>query len=107
LIDAEDYANIRDSVIGILFLGTPHRGSSTTQFPLVLANIMNVVALPGTTRFTGQMRVDLIKNSDVLKELSTNFRYQVSNIEIISFIEQKTTPPLKQRVSISLGIAHV
>jgi len=105
LIDAEDYANIRDSVIGILFLGTPHRGSSTTQFPQVLANITNA-ALAGAARFTGQMKVDLLKSlekdSGVLKTLSTNFRNQASNIKIISFIEQKTTPPFKQRVSISL-----
>jgi hypothetical protein len=109
LIDAEDYANIRESVIGILFLGTPHRGSSTTQFPQVLANITNVV-LAGAARFTGQMRTDLLKSlerdSDVLKTLSTNFRNPASNIKIISFIEQKTTPPFKQRVSISSGIAH-
>jgi ankyrin repeat domain-containing protein 50 len=114
LIDAEDYANIRDSVIGILFLGTPHRGSSTTQFPQVLANITNAAlagaALAGAARFTGQMRVDLLKSLEkdagVLKTLSTNFRNQASNIKIISFIEQKTTPPFKQRVSISSGIAH-
>jgi ankyrin repeat domain-containing protein 50 len=109
LIDAEDYANIRDSVIGILFLGTPHRGSSTTQLPQVLANITNA-ALAGATRHTGQIRADLLKSlekdSGVLKTLSTNFRNQASNIKIVSFIEQKTTPPFKQRVSISLGIAH-
>ena len=104
LIDAEDYANIRDSVIGILFLGTPHRGSSTTQLPQVLANIANAT-LTGTARFTGQIRTDLLKSlekdSGVLRTLSTDFRNQASNIKIVSFIEQNTTPPYKQRVSIS------
>jgi hypothetical protein len=109
LIDAEDYANIRDSVIGILFLSTPHRGSSTTQLPQVLANIANAT-LTGTARFTGNIRTDLIKSlgkdSSVLKTLSTNFRNQASNIKIVSFIEQNTTPPFKQRVSISSAAAH-
>lgn len=108
LIDAEDYTNIRDSVIGILFLGTPHRGSSTTQLPQVLANIANA-ALTGTARFTGHIRTDLLKSlerdSEVLKSISTNFRNQASNIKIVSFIEQNTTPPFKQRVSISSIIA--
>ena len=108
LIDAEDYANIRDSVIGILFLGTPHRGSSTIQLPQVLANVANT-ALTGTARFRGQIRTDLLKSlekdSTVPKTLSTNFRNQASNIKIISFIEQNTTPPFKQRVSISSAIA--
>jgi hypothetical protein len=107
LIDAEDYANIRDSVIGILFLGTPHQGSSTTQLPQVLANIANA-ALTGTARFVGQIRTDLLKSlekdSGVLKTLSTNFRNQASNIKIVSFIEQNTTPPFKQRVCIPLAI---
>ena len=104
VIDAEDYANIRDSVVGILFLGTPHRGSSTTQLPQVLANIVNAT-LTGTARLTGQIRTDLLKSlgkdSGVLKTLSTDFRNQTSNIKIVSFIEQNTTPPFKQRVSIS------
>jgi hypothetical protein len=76
----------------------------------VLANITNA-ALAGAARFTGQTRADLLKSlekdSGVLKTLSTNFRNQVSNIKIISFIEQKITPPFKQRVSISSDIAHV
>lgn len=48
------------------------------------------------------MRSDLIKalekDSQVLKDISTNFRNQTSNIHIASFIEQDITPPLKSRV---------
>ncbi|KAI9767152.1 MAG: hypothetical protein M1839_004625 [Geoglossum umbratile] len=101
LVAAEDYANIRDSVVGILFLGTPHRGSSTTQFPEVLTRITDV-ALADSPRFTDKMRKDLFesleKGSDILKTISTEFKNQVSNIRIVSFIEQNTIPPSKQRV---------
>lgn len=41
----------------------------------------------------------LEKDSKVLKSISTNFRNQASKFKIVSFIEQKTTPPLKERVS--------
>lgn len=102
MIDAEDYANIQDSVIGILFLATPHKGSSTIQYPWVLANVVNTALAP-SSRFTGRMRDDLLKSlkrdSDVLENISTSFRNQAINIKIISFIEQNITLPFKERVS--------
>jgi hypothetical protein len=89
------------SVAGILFLATPHRGSSETQFPTVLTSIANV-ALSGTSRFVGNMRSDLIKalekDSKILKEISTSFRHQARSMKIASFIEQSLTPPAKSRV---------
>jgi hypothetical protein len=91
------------SVIAILFLGTPHRGSEETGFPLVLTSIANV-ALAGPSRFVGLMRSDLIKSlkkdSKILKDISTNFRNQTRDIKIASFIEQSRTPPSKNRVFI-------
>ena len=80
---------------GIFFLGTPHRGSSQTQLPLVLTSIANL-ALGGT------MRTDLIKSlqkdSLVLKDIATNFRNQTRHIRIASFVEQEKTPPALARV---------
>lgn len=86
---------------GIFFLGTPHRGSSQTQLPMVLTNIANL-ALSGASRFVGGMRTDLVKSlqkdSPILKDISTNFRNQTRNIRIASFIEQEITPPANARV---------
>lgn len=88
----------------ILFFGTPHRGSSETQLPMVLTSIANL-ALSGTSRFVGAMRSDLIKalekDSKNLKELSTSFRNQTRCMKIASFIEQSRTPPAKSRVRYS------
>jgi ankyrin repeat domain-containing protein 50 len=101
-LDAEDYGNIIDSVSAILFLATPHRGSGETQLPMVLASIANI-ALAGTSRFIGSIRTDLIeslkRDSGDLKKISTDFRNQMENIRIASFIETRTTPPVKTRVS--------
>ncbi|PMD49359.1 uncharacterized protein K444DRAFT_549306 [Hyaloscypha bicolor E] len=103
-IEDELFDPIRKSVAGILFLGTPHRGSSETQFPMILTSIANL-ALRGTSRFTGAMRSDLIeglkKDSKSLKEISTSFRNQTRNMKIASFIEQSCTPPAKSRVCYS------
>jgi hypothetical protein len=96
-----DYGNITDSVSAILFLATPHRGSGETQLPMVLARIANV-ALAGTSRFIGRMRTDLIesleRDSGDLKGISTDFRNQMGDMKIASFIETSITPPAKTRV---------
>lgn len=95
------FKDLRESVAGICFLSTPHRGSSQTHLPIILTNIANF-AISGTSRFTGVMRTDLIeslqKDSPILKDISTNFRNQTTNIRIASFIEQEMTPPANARV---------
>ena len=67
----------------------------------MLTSIANV-ALSGTSRFVGVMRSDLIKSlekdSNILKELSTDFKNQAGTMKIASFIEQSLTPPAKSRV---------
>ncbi|KAE8454609.1 hypothetical protein EG329_000232 [Mollisiaceae sp. DMI_Dod_QoI] len=94
------YPNIQNRVIGILFLATPHRGSSTTRLPHVLANVANV--LNPTAGITGQIRTDLLrtleKDSGELEIISTDFRNLASSFKIVSFIEQNATPPSKERV---------
>ncbi|KFY21533.1 hypothetical protein V493_07326 [Pseudogymnoascus sp. VKM F-4281 (FW-2241)] len=95
------FDNIRESVAAIAFLSTPHRGSSSTDLPLILAGVANF-ALLGATRFLGTTRSDLIealkKDSLGLKDISSNFRNQTINMNIASFTEQVITPPAKERV---------
>lgn len=101
MIDGSRYDDVRNSIIGILFLGTPHRGSNATSLPQIVAGIANVT-LTGTSRFTGKTRSDLIavleKESGVLTTLSTEFRNQAGKLKIASFVEQNTTPPTNSRV---------
>lgn len=89
-----------------MFLGTPRRGSSETQLPIILTSIVNI-ALTGTKRFVGTMRTDLLRtlqsDSQILKEISTTFRNQTRNIKIGSFIEQNVTPPAKTRARWTFG----
>jgi hypothetical protein len=69
---------------------------------MVLASIANV-ALAGTSGLIGSIRTDLIeslkKDSEDLKGISTDFRNQMGNMKIASFIETSTTIPAKTRVA--------
>ena len=62
------------------------------------------MALTGTSRFIGSIRIDLVasleRDSEDLKGISTDFRNQIGNIKIASFIETIVTRPSKTRVSI-------
>ena len=96
------YQDIRSSCVGVIFLGTPHRGSLQTGWPLLIANIANV-ATAGTSRFVGNARTDLLKilqrEAPVLEQLARDFADQPRNIKIASFVEQDITPPAKEKVS--------
>lgn len=86
-----------------MFLATPHRGSSETQYLGMLAGIANLaVNKSGVARLLGRSRSDLIKtlekDSQILLDISTQFRNQMRNIKIASAIEQKLTPPAKSLV---------
>ncbi|KAH0559359.1 hypothetical protein GP486_004127 [Trichoglossum hirsutum] len=103
-LDAVDYGNILECTKGILFLSTPHRGSSTTRWPVLLSNVLNVALttpkLPAS--YAGSFRNDLLnsllKDSDELQAISENFRNQIHSVKIVSFVEQNTTPPFSKRV---------
>lgn len=82
-------------------MSTPHRGSDATRWPELLANIANT----GTwliSGLSGSMRKDLLeglqRNSSMLEKISTAARNQLEGIQIYSFYEQKSTPPLSRKV---------
>ena len=97
------YPSLSTSVSGILFLGTPHRGSSTASYANVLSQIANTVIIGGQlSRLTGSMRTDLVRqletNEKDLLNISEDFRVQTSSIRIASFIEQTTMKGRNHRV---------
>jgi hypothetical protein len=75
------YADILQStciffIFIFIFLGTPHRGSSATTFPQVLANIVNATLTSVGSTFS-HFRSDLLKqltsDSDFLMEIAVSF----------------------------------
>jgi hypothetical protein len=109
VIDGRRFDDIRTYTLGIMFFGTPHRGSESTAFPMTLGNVANI-ALSRTSRYTGKIRTDLIdmlkKDSDFLKRISTNFRNQLGKLKLSSFIEQDITPPSSVRVCSTRPSSH-
>ncbi|OXV07870.1 hypothetical protein Egran_04368 [Elaphomyces granulatus] len=109
--DAEGYSHIHDSIIGILFLGTPHQGSEATSYPRVLINIMNAAFpdFPGLARKTqANLRNFLERDMDEIQKMGIRFRAKSLDIKIVSFIEQKPTHPFDYRLVDSVsGVVDV
>jgi hypothetical protein len=81
------FADIRNSTYGIIFLGTPHRGSSAADLASNLINITRL-AFPG---IQSQLLAALEKDSSTLGDIADEFRHISSDFEIASFYEQKPT----------------
>jgi hypothetical protein len=100
-LDPVNYGKIQNAVAGVIFLGTPHCGSSVASIPALLTKVANV-ALSGTSRWTGGMRDDLLdslkRESGQLHDISKDFVGRLSGLHIVSCIEMNSTPPLKEVV---------
>ncbi|KAK5260992.1 hypothetical protein LTR40_003095, partial [Exophiala xenobiotica] len=77
------YQSIKDATIGLIFLGTPHRGSDKATYGKVLANVAQFISHKPPPRLLSALQT----NSDVLLQLTTNFRFQLPDYEVYSFFE--------------------
>lgn len=79
------YQSIRDATLGLIFLGTPHRGSDKATYGKVLANVAQFITHRPPPYFLTARQT----NSDVLLRLCTDFRFHLLNYYIFSFYEQR------------------
>jgi hypothetical protein len=68
--------------MGLIFFGTPHRGSDKTVYGKVLADIAQTM----THRPSPRLLTALQRNSDVLLRLTSDFRFQLSRYHVVSFL---------------------
>ena len=71
------------AIAGILFLGTPHQGSSAAEYGMWFAR-----ALGNDTTLLGTLK----KNSPTLLEVAQDFEASYSNLDIVCFYEQNDGP---------------
>ncbi|GFF73987.1 hypothetical protein IFM60648_04080 [Aspergillus lentulus] len=84
----EEQERVQQSVYGILFLGTPHNGSSLAATGKVLANI---VATFSPIRTPRALIRTLQKDSEALLEITEDFLKRRKKIRLVSFYELEFT----------------
>ncbi|WP_375449313.1 hypothetical protein [uncultured Nostoc sp.] len=76
----EIFKDLRLSIAGLIFLGTPHQGSDAAGYGKYLA------------RVTGNdltLLESLTKHSQVLREVAQDFETSYSNVDLVCFYEEK------------------
>jgi hypothetical protein len=91
--EAQDfYGSISQSTRGIVFMGTPHRGSDLVPWTLLLSNLINIASLGQGIR--KKLLRDLHVDSVLLKDVSSQFVHRATALKIMSFVEQQVERPL-------------
>jgi len=81
----KDYEGIVSQIRAILFLSTPHRGSN-------LADTLDKILSTSLTKSARKAYItELAKNSSTIEELNEDFRHQISNLDLYSFYELKSS----------------
>lgn len=91
------YGGFESAVAGVIFLGTPHRGSEVAYWSKLLAKFAGAFTV-------GKVREDLLKilepKSTELWTISSQFVERGMRLQIFSFYERRDTPGLGSLVSI-------
>ncbi|CAD6592657.1 MAG: hypothetical protein ASARMPRED_006495 [Alectoria sarmentosa] len=79
------YQTIRDHTLGIVFFGTPHRGSDKANYGKILANVATGVMHKSKSKLISALQ----SNSETLMRLTSEFKFEAPNMEIMTFYETK------------------
>ncbi|KAI9888888.1 MAG: hypothetical protein M1814_006177 [Vezdaea aestivalis] len=79
------YEHIIKSIVAIMFLATPHRGTN-------LATVLNWILTSTFLSNAKQYINDLHQNSAALQKLNDQFRHIAPRLDIVSFYETRPTP---------------
>ncbi|CAK7206831.1 hypothetical protein SEUCBS139899_009637 [Sporothrix eucalyptigena] len=86
------YGDILRATKGIIFMGTPHRGSPLVPWALIFSNLVNVASFGQGMRTSLLRHVD--RDADMLGDISRQFTHRATRLKIMSFIEQQVERPL-------------
>lgn len=79
------YQTIKDHTLGIVFFGTPHRGSDKANYGKTLANVAAGVMHKPKSKLISALQ----SNSETLMRLTSEFKFEAPNMEIMTFYETK------------------
>lgn len=88
------YSTICEHTVGIIFFGTPHRGSDKAAYGKILANVASTVMHKPSSKLLSALQ----SNSDVLARLTSDFRHQLPQYQIVSFYERKPLGIFKKEI---------
>ena len=88
---------------GVIFLGTPHRGSSSANWGKLLGDIGNAAFYAsGSSALVGKFKTPLLQNlsqnSAELRTIADSFTERGSTFYIVTFYETVATPPFNNPV---------
>lgn len=83
--EQERYASILECSKAVIFMGTPHRGSSHATWGTMLSQILKLAAFGASTNT--QLTKDLQPNSRLLEYVSRSFLERAQDLQIVSFYE--------------------
>ncbi|KAL4807865.1 hypothetical protein BDV18DRAFT_136296 [Aspergillus unguis] len=80
------YTSIRTDTCGLVFFGTPHRGGRGVELGKIAANVAKFIS-------KGHAKNDLLQsleeNSLFTRQMSSRFKQQLEDYQVISFVEGK------------------
>ncbi|CAI4213338.1 unnamed protein product [Parascedosporium putredinis] len=88
------YYCIKESTLGVVFFGTPHRGSDKLEYGKVLADVASKIMNAPRSALLQALKA----NSHTLLQLTTDFRHQLPQYHVVSFYETKPLRPLKDLI---------
>ncbi len=92
------------SISGVIFLGTPQRGSDVASMGAIAGRVINACAMATSAGLQNRIvRRDLLDNlsfdSKALEDLSLSVRNRLLDMEVVSFFETKPLSPFNCLVS--------
>ncbi|KAK4182866.1 ankyrin repeat protein [Podospora australis] len=85
--ESQNYAGLRKKIKGVMFFGTPHRGSSVAGWATMAARVLAASSLRTSTNT--RLSKDLEPGSEKLRYISESFRYRAlrDRLQIVSCYE--------------------
>ena len=94
------YQTLKDHTLGIVFFGTPHRGSEMANYGKTLANVATGVMHKPRSKLLNALQ----SNSDTLMRLTSTFKFRAPDMEIMTFYETKPMSMFSSLVSTIVSV---